>query len=107
MEFPTVAQLTNNYRKTGSRMLRHRAAAPASLFLLLLAILGWFHFSYTSYGKPYETWDEIVAFNSAHVLSGPTASWNYRYGTLDTLIQFIANVWFDYYDESGRQHQHI
>ena len=57
-------------------------------------------------GAPYEGWDEIATYNGARVLVGPTALWGYRYGTLDTLIQIVANQYFLLFDPLGAEYRH-
>jgi hypothetical protein len=56
---------------------------------------------------PYEAWDEVATYNGARVLSGPTANWVYRYGTLDTFIQIVANQYFLLTDPYGAQFPHF
>ena len=57
-------------------------------------------------GAPYESWDEVATYNGARVMEGPTALWVYRYGTLDTLIQIVANQYYLLFDPLGAEYRH-
>jgi hypothetical protein len=58
-------------------------------------------------GAPYESWDEVATYNTSRVLAGPTATWSFRYGTLDSLIQVIATQYFLLFDPLGAEFHHI
>jgi len=75
-------------------------------FLLLLAWQVSAHAPLTTEGTPYEGWDEVATYNAGRVLSGPAANAVYRYGTLDSLIQIVANQFFLLFDPVGPQYHH-
>jgi hypothetical protein len=85
---------------------RHKLALAAG-FALLVLVQGFLQIKATDAGRPYEGWDEIATYNSAHVVSGPVAERTYRYGTLDTFMQWTAIVGYQYFDPIGRSHPHI
>jgi len=76
-------------------------------FLLLVLLLGALQFSSTQAGRPYEGWDEIATYNGAFVTSGPVGDRIYRYGPLDTFMQWIALDRYQKYDAIGSRYPHI
>jgi hypothetical protein len=95
-----------------SRFFAAARAAPwqrlvlAGAFLLLLLWQMLSHLPLTTQGMPYEGWDEVATYNTARVLSGPSAASVYRYGTLDTAIQVVANQYYLLFDPTGPQYRH-
>ncbi len=81
--------------------------ALAAGFLLLVLAQGLLQFGSTSAGRPYEGWDEIATYNAAYINSGPVADRVYRYGTLDTFMQWVAIVAYEKRDPIGRAYPHI
>ena len=75
-------------------------------FLLLLAWQVSAHSPLTTEDIPYEGWDEVTTYNAGRVLSGPAANAVYRYGSLDSLIQIVANQYFLLFDPLGPQYRH-
>jgi hypothetical protein len=61
----------------------------------------------TSQSRPYETFDEIATFNNAHVLAGQAAHRTYRYGSIDTFLQWAAIVGYDYLTVTGAAYSHL
>src|SRR5262245_29593296 len=92
------------FRQAQDRRWKIGLGAVVTLVLLLQGIV---HLYATSAGRPYENWDEIATFNSAHVVSGPTANQSWRYGSIDQFMSWVAIVYFNYFDEVGRNHTHI
>jgi hypothetical protein len=88
----------------GGRVLR---AVLATVFLMLVAWQASVHAPLMTVEAPYESWDEIATYNTARVVSGPTANWAYRYGTLDTFIQIVANQYFILFDPLGAEFHHF
>jgi hypothetical protein len=86
---------------------RRRKIALGAILTLILLLQGIIHLCATSAGRPYENWDEVATFNSAHVVSGPTANNSWRYGSLDQFMNWVAIVYFDYFDDVGRNHTHL
>jgi hypothetical protein len=76
-------------------------------FGLLLALQAALHAPLIMRDAPYEGWDEVTTYNGARVLTGPTAHWAYRYGTLDTLLQLAALDYFQTFDPAGAEYRHI
>ncbi|MEI9987537.1 MAG: hypothetical protein WDN69_32980 [Aliidongia sp.] len=56
---------------------------------------------------PYEGYDEVATYNGTRVLSGPTANWIYRYGSLDTFLQLIGLHYFLSFDPVGPEFHHF
>lgn len=89
-----------------TRWPRHRLALAAG-FLLLVLVQGLLQFGSTGAGRPYEGWDEIATYNAAYINSGPVADRVYRYGTLDTFMQWAAIAVYEKRDAIGRAYSHI
>lgn len=87
-------------------LARWRAALVLAGGLLVLAWQAAVMLPTLRSDAPYEAWDEVATYNGARVLSGPTANWVYRYGTLDTFIQIVANQYFLAADPYGAQYPH-
>lgn len=87
--------------------LKSSAVALLTLaaFLSVLIAHGLVHCQITNVGRPYETWDEIATYNTAKVISGPTAGRVFRYGSLDTLLQWMAIEVYRYFDSVGRAYE--
>ena len=89
-------------------MLRgHVNAVTAAVFVLIVVVQATFHMLATSENRPYESYDEIAAFNSAHVLVGPAADRTYRYGSMDTFLQWAAIVGYNSLTVTGGSYRHI
>jgi hypothetical protein len=83
---------------------------PALLAIVFLVVVFWqmsVQAPLLKAGAPYEAWDEIATYNTSRVLTGPTATWSFRYGTLDSLIQVIATQYFLLFDPLGAEFHHI
>ena len=61
----------------------------------------------TDQGRPYEYWDEIATYNNAHVLVRPASDRTFRYGSIDTFLQWIGIVGYDYLSYIGATHGHL
>ena len=57
---------------------------------------------YTDY--PYESWDELHQHNASRLVFSEYSSKAYRYGSLDTGQNLIANWWYDSFDIVGKVH---
>jgi hypothetical protein len=88
------------------RWPRHKLLLAAGFILLVLA-QGLLQFGATNAGRPYEGWDEIATYNAAYVNSGPVAERVYRYGSLDTFMQWAAIAGYEKRDAIGRAYPHI
>jgi len=86
---------------------RHGRLSLIAGFGLLLALQAALHAPLIMRDAPYEGWDEVATYNGARVLTGPTANWAYRYGTLDTLLQLVALDYFQTFDPAGAEYPHI
>ncbi len=71
----------------------------------MLGIQGVLNLLSTETGRPYETWDEIAAYNSAALVNGPAADRLYRYGSFDTFLQRLAIKYYETLDPVGRTHR--
>ncbi|MGB8843678.1 MAG: hypothetical protein WCC64_21715 [Aliidongia sp.] len=93
----------------GGRVLARRI--PRSLLAIVFLLAVFWQMSVQApllnAGAPYEAWDEIATYNTSRVLTGPTATWAFRYGTLDSLIQVIATQYFLLFDPLGAEFHHI
>jgi hypothetical protein len=88
-------------------VLRYRNVAIFTVFVFVLLVQASFHMLATSQGRPYENFDEIATFNSAHVVIGPAADRTFRYGSIDTFLQWAAIVGYDYLAETGAKYGHL
>jgi hypothetical protein len=79
----------------------------AGAFLLLVLIQGLLQFPSTNMGRPYEGWDEVATYNAAYITMGSKADRVYRYGTLDTFMQWAAIKLYEERDTLGRAYSHI
>jgi len=86
---------------------RHLKAITAVIFVLIVVVQATFHMLATSEGRPYESFDEIATFNNAHVLVGPAADRTYRYGSMDTFLQWAAIVGYNHLTVTGASYRHI
>ncbi len=94
-------------RSIAALLRRHARLALSAGFGLLLALQAVLHAPMIARDAPYEGWDEVTTYNGARVLSGPTANWAYRYGTLDSLLQLAALDYFLSFDPAGAEYRHI
>jgi len=86
---------------------RHVKAITAAIFILIVVVQATFHMLATSEGRPYVSYDEIATFNTAHVLVGPAADRTYRYGSMDTFLQWAAIVGYNSLTVTGASYRHI
>ena len=86
---------------------RHVKAVTVAVFIFLVVVQGTFHLLATSEGRPYEAWDEIMAFNDAQVLVGPAANRTWRYGSTDTFFQWAAIIAYNHLTLTGAYYRHI
>ena len=77
------------------------------IFLLVILIQAVPHYLSTDQGRPYEYWDEIATYNNAHVLVRPASDRTFRYGSIDTFLQWIGIVGYDYLSYIGATHGHL
>jgi hypothetical protein len=98
-------------RRRGSLDLSHLrwSIGLALAFTSVVLVQGTIHLGATLVGRPYENWDEVATFNSAYVVpqNSADALRTYRYGSIDTFIQWTAIVWFNFFDRVGPQFAHI
>ncbi|MEA2756582.1 MAG: hypothetical protein QOJ54_2871, partial [Aliidongia sp.] len=84
---------------------------PRALLAIVFLLVVFWHMSVQApllkAGAPYESWDEVATYNTSRVLTGPTAAWSFRYGTLDSLIQVVATQYFLLFDPLGAKYHHI
>lgn len=86
---------------------RNARLALIAGFGLLLALQIVLNAPLVARDAPYEGWDEVATYNGARVLTGPTANWMYRYGTLDSALQLVALDYFLSFDPLGAEYRHI
>ena len=77
------------------------------IFLLVILIQAVPHYLSADRGRPYESWDEIATYNNAHVLVRPASDRSFRYGSIDTFLQWIGIVGYDYLSYLGATHSHF
>ena len=77
------------------------------IFLLVILIQAVPHYLSADQGRPYESWDEIATYNNAHVLVRPASDRSFRYGSIDTFLQWIGIVGYDYLSYIGATHSHF
>jgi hypothetical protein len=88
--------------------LRHYTnIALATVFILAVVVQVAFHILKTSEGRPYENWDEMKPFNNAHVLVGPGSTRTFRYGSVDTFLQWAAIIAYNNLSMTGAAYSHL
>ena len=86
---------------------RHVKTVTAAVFVLIVAAQATLHMQATSEGRPYEAFDEINEFNNAHVLVEPAADRTFRYGSMNTFLQWAAIVGYNSLTVTGASYGHI
>jgi hypothetical protein len=86
---------------------RYSKQILATIFIFVVLIQGAFHILKTAEGRPYEGWDEMKPFNNAHVLVGPASTRTFRYGSVDTFLQWAAIIVYNNLSVTGASHSHI
>ena len=77
------------------------------IFLLVILTQAVPHYLRADQGRPYESWDEIATYNNAHVLVRPASDRSFRYGSIDTFLQWIGIVGYNYLSYIGATHGHL
>lgn len=89
-------------RRVGRMSRRSAIWAIGAVFTLVVALQFVTHFGATNAGRPYEGWDEIANFNTSYVVNSADAPLRtYRYGPLDTFMQWSAVVGYEWLDPIG------